>query len=1280
MDKLDDTIAKERDTLASRPSGHHERYLALNDLAASLSMRFLEMGQMEDLGEAIMLYREARNLWAPEEPNRIGFLTNFGHIMSMRFLRLRQTEDIDEAITLHREAVDILPPGYRNRAATLVNLANNLLTGFRARRDTPAGDLDEAITLYRRSLSLGYADRSHVFQHLGNALVTRFQRIHHVDDLLGAIQSYREGIVICPPGHADHAIFLRNLNNALFTNFQLRGRTEELDEIIRNTRATLEASPEGHSDRPMFMDSLAATLSTRSQVTGQIEDLQEAIHLHKSALTLRPVGHPDHYLSVINLASSLFTLFQQLGQAEDLEESISLNRHALEVASSDHENRPRALNDLARGLSTRFEHMGRMEELEEAIRYSREAVTLCPVDHPRRSGYIDSLSNNLFLHFQQLGDVSELEEAIAHHEESLALCPPGSPYRSIALGNLARAYTARFDEFGRIDDLNKGIQLQRESVELRPVGHPDRSMSLNNLAVSLSNRFAQLGKMEDLEEEITVHKEALDLRPPGHPNRSMSINNLAAALSIRFKQFGQIEDLERSIALHRGALVMHPPGHPAHSMSLSNIGNGLFDLYLVRPRIEYLNESIQVQQEALALRPPGHLERSSSLNNLASTLALRFKALNNMEDLHETITMHREGLKLRPRGNPDRFTSLDNLAVSITTRCRALGELGGLDEAIGYHEEALELCPPPQRPKILLQFGNTVKFRYEKLRAADDLEYVCHLFEEAVDHRPASSKDRLSVAQQWAAFARREKHESALKAYSMSLVLLERSLVVNPTVELQQQFLNRPSESGHLTSLALDAASWAIEAGTLETAVEMLETGRGLLWSRMRGYRNSIDRLRGVDQALAEEFDSTSAQLETLATSSASHLPLIGSHDKRKANQIQASMEAQWTRQRLLSEKYDSVVDRVRQIAGFEDFLRTMPFSHLRAVAEEGPVIIINISRHRSDAIILFNSTSDPVLVPLSSSIELYDKIAELSSDLSLAREQRDSEVIARTVGVILRTLWDTVVNPITTKLEALGTSKGSRIWWCPTGKLCSLPIHAAQPFRSGPPQTLSQLYVPSYTPTLSSLITARAEIKPRSSLSQVLAVGLPDGQPPLPRVREEIEKVDELGKFVLKLVGADATEEAVLAELKQRSWAHFACHGRLDHAQPLNSSFELHDAAQLTIVDLMKARLPDAEFAFLSACHSAAGDMEGTPDEVIHLAAGMQFCGFRSVVGTLWAMEDVDGPAMAADFYGKMFEKGDPVKVDFRDASKALRAATKNLRRNKATVDRWANFVHIGA
>jgi CHAT domain-containing protein len=53
------------------------------------------------------------------------------------------------------------------------------------------------------------------------------------------------------------------------------------------------------------------------------------------------------------------------------------------------------------------------------------------------------------------------------------------------------------------------------------------------------------------------------------------------------------------------------------------------------------------------------------------------------------------------------------------------------------------------------------------------------------------------------------------------------------------------------------------------------------------------------------------------------------------------------------------------------------------------------------------------------------------------------------------------------------------------------------------------------------------------------------------------------------------------------------------------------------TLLDIMDRDIPCAEFAFLSACHTAVGGKK-TPDEVIHLAAGFQFSGLKSVVGTL--------------------------------------------------------------
>jgi len=197
-----------------------------------------------------------------------------------------------------------------------------------------------------------------------------------------------------------------------------------------------------------------------------------------------------------------------------------------------------------------------------------------------------------------------------------------------------------------------------------------------------------------------------------------------------------------------------------------------------------------------------------------------------------------------------------------------------------------------------------------------------------------------------------------------------------------------------------------------------------------------------------------------------------------------------------------------------------------------------------------------------------------------------------------------------------------------------------------------------------------------QSVVPKLLVIGQPDT---LPNVQVEIDNVRQLGDFVDVMVGADATRETVLDSLQQHSWAHFACHGHLgDNGQPFHGSFQLYGDSRLTLLDLIQARLPNAELAFVLACHGAGGD-SNTPDETIHLAAALQFCGFRSVVGALWAMADVDGPILAQEFYKYMFRDAGN-KVDFRDSAEALQRAIRTMRKNRVPLERWIMFVHIGA
>jgi hypothetical protein len=109
---------------------------------------------------------------------------------------------------------------------------------------------------------------------------------------------------------------------------------------------------------------------------------------------------------------------------------------------------------------------------------------------------------------------------------------------------------------------------------------------------------------------------------------------------------------------------------------------------------------------------------------------------------------------------------------------------------------------------------------------------------------------------------------------------------------------------------------------------------------------------------LADEFVSVGNELEQLALF------------QDKSNPT--SMENIIQKHSQLSEKWDLLVEQIRQIEGFSDFLKAVPFSTLQTSASEGPVIIVNISQYQSDAIILYAQHAPTVVsLPKATPAEL---------------------------------------------------------------------------------------------------------------------------------------------------------------------------------------------------------------------------------------------------------------------------------------------------------------------
>jgi CHAT domain-containing protein len=366
-------------------------------------------------------------------------------------------------------------------------------------------------------------------------------------------------------------------------------------------------------------------------------------------------------------------------------------------------------------------------------------------------------------------------------------------------------------------------------------------------------------------------------------------------------------------------------------------------------------------------------------------------------------------------------------------------------------------------------------------------------------------------------------------------------------------------------------------------------------------------------------------------------------------------------------------------LPGFENFLMSPSFDTLRSAAAHGPIIIINHSKWRCDIIIvLYNSPPSLIQTPQ----QFYHRAERLKDQLLSARKEViDSTEYDDALTFILEELYDLVGRPVIQRLRELNVPEQSRIWWCPTSSFCSLPLHAMGPIRSDGPHKLyfSDLYIPSYTPTLSALIESRKPGLHSFEKPSVLLVAQPDES--MPKAWDEISLIRRLDTTVTTLVSKKATPSAVVKRLQDHRFAHFSCHGILETGKPFAACFKLYQGQRLTLLDIVRSRLPSAEFAFLSACHTAELTGESIADEGLHLSAAVQYSGFRSVVGTMWAMADDDGPFLVKHFYASVFSeklKGVPY---YQRTAESLRDAVQVLRRKKGVAtERWVNFVHYGA
>jgi hypothetical protein len=373
-----------------------------------------------------------------------------------------------------------------------------------------------------------------------------------------------------------------------------------------------------------------------------------------------------------------------------------------------------------------------------------------------------------------------------------------------------------------------------------------------------------------------------------------------------------------------------------------------------------------------------------------------------------------------------------------------------------------------------------------------------------------------------------------------------------------------------------------------------------------------------------------------------------------------------------LAREWDELLATARTIPGFESFLGMPARDDYRAVAAEGPVVVLNASWIRCDALVL--TRFGTAVVPLPTD---YETIVRMANSYATAWRDLPRE-LARPIGEVTGWLWTAIVAPVLAHLDLPTATAESapRLWWCPTGPLTELPLHAAGDY-SRDPAADSALYrvSSSYTPTLRALRQARRAAVSTAGGADPGMLVVADPQGNLPGGRAELDFLRNLVREpLMALTGSAATKSTVMAELTQRSAVHFACHGTRD-SDPARSGLLMGDGSLLTVADLAASRFPRGTFAYLSTDSGAAAS--NLPD-VVTTAAAFHFGGFVHVIAALSSVSDEVAFKVSREFYQAVVDVNGVLRPE--RSAEALRRALLNVSAGSpGDFFLSLQFVHIG-
>jgi CHAT domain-containing protein/Tfp pilus assembly protein PilF len=937
-------------------------------------------------------------------------------------------------------------------------------------------------------------------------------------------------------------------------------------------------------------------------------------------------------------------------------------------------------------LYQQFEELYAQGKYTEATGRARQTLTireaLLGACHPDVARSLNALGR---LCFSQGNDGEAREYFRRALEMNQALYPrerfpQGHPRLASSMNDLAAVletqgdYGAAREIFQRVLEMCLALYPTKQY----PHGHPDLAADLNNMGSLLQDQGNYSEARGYLQRALEIYQALYpETRyPHGHPDLAANLDNIGTLLQDQ-GNYGEARGyLQRSVEMYEVLYPQkqNPQGHPDLALSLNNMGYFFWRQGKYAEARKYLQRALEMEESLYprAQYPKGH----PHLAHFFSNMGLLLKKQGNYG---EARLYHQRALEMSqtlypkeqyPHGHP-------SLASKLLEMGDLLWRQGDYALARGYLRRALEmdqaLYPKEQYPQ-----GHPA--------LALGLSSWGHLLTSEGRH-----------AEAW---------PSAIEAADICDDLAEVFLAASSEAEALDYLARLPGLRDGLISISLHLPE------SSEAAYARVWHGKAAIARTLQRRQAFLFDLAKSDPATRQTIEAWQESRRRLARllrapSSSDRLKELQglSRDKERLERQLAEALPEFARQQRLNQSPHS-----RLLQALPERMVVLDLVQFNRLEQDPQVKGVNGERSTASYVGFVLSRGRPVeRVDLGLARPIDEAVAEWRKSIVARQRSAAGETLRRRVW---EPLAQHIPSQTTTVIIAPDGSLTAIPWEALPGDRPGTVLLEQYAIALVPhaPLLLDRLTAPARSRNDAGVVLALGGVaygqtaKPvddEKTKLELLAVRQAETQrgsgetwTELPGTREELETVIHLARAqgVVRLEGTAASTAGLLRALPQARWAHIATHGFFadpavpsvlrpdpklfarsgsDRAAPgarnplVLSGLVLaganrpsadigetthDDLGILTAEAIAALPLQDLELVVLSACETGLGTVAGG-EGVFGLQRAFHLAGARTVVASLWKVDDIATRKLMRLFYSNLWERSVPAALALRQA-----------------------------